>query len=227
MKELRAYKNDKFELFYIAPTETELLQFSTIADDLILLYEKYFEINIKPFKLINDFACDSAPITTRESSTIYTCCPTYYNMQFAFQFSHELLHWTIPESVPTNLRWFEETLAVLSSIFFPHFLGDIDSASYDEFINNCFLNPLCVNAPSIPTPEQITILQNGSGTNNFNDYGSYYNIATALLPSIKNHPEFWRKIPSICNYSNKLSFYEFWSEWSQGFSLKISSLFHM
>lgn len=49
----------------------------------------------------------------------------------------------------------------------------------------------------------------------------------SALPSIKNHPEFWRKIPSICNYSNKLSFYEFWSEWSQGFSLKISSLFHM
>lgn len=227
MKELRAYKNAKFELLYTTPTETELLHFSTIADNLIQLYEEYFGINIKPFKLINDFAYDPAPTAIRESATIYMSCPTYYNIQFAFQFSHELLHWTIPESVPKNLRWFEETLAVLSSIFFPPLLGSIDSEVYAEFLNNCFVNPLCVSRPSTPTLEQITILQNGSGTANFNDYGSYYNIAMALFPHIKEHPEFWKKIPTVCNYSNNLSFYEFWSEWSKGLPLRISSLFQV
>lgn len=209
------YKTEKFTFYTKNGRNSEhLIQ---IARQLIDLYETRFNIKFPLFDLINDPGLDNAPITYRGQNRIHITCPFAYDIQFAYQVSHELCHLSIPSDVCIKLRWFEETFAVLSSLVFPFEIPDIDSEKYLSMINRSPLMhpPLCVNSPCIPNHRMIQLLESGSGTVNFNDYGSYFNIGVAMLPIIQKSHDIWKAIPYLNRISDSKSFYAAMLEWQE------------
>lgn len=187
----------------------------TVGTQLLPLYEKYFLVKLDGYRFTNDRSFSRAPITFKSKKHIILNCDPDCDCQIAFQLSHELCHAAIPESVPNNLRWLEETFAVMASYIFPRQIPVIDTIRYDSYFQRFSdsLKPLCIKTPNVPTPETLSILETGSGTSNFNDYGSYWMIAQALLSSVKQCPAIWCAIPLLCEIPEHLSFtdsMEFW-----------------
>lgn len=185
-----------------------------IALQLIDIYEANFAIKYPAFDLINNPNSDIAPITYRPKC-VHIACPYNHDIQFAYQVSHELCHLAIPGEVCIKLRWFEETFAVLSSLIFPFEIPDIEPKRYLSMITRTALMhpPLCVNSPCIPGRQMIQLLESGSGTANFNDYGSYFNIGVALLPTVQKSHDIWKAIPYLNRISDSKSFYAAMLEW--------------
>lgn len=177
------------------------------------LYSLYFSCDINSCTFYNEPENEMAPITFRKKNEIILNFSDFN--QFVFQLSHELCHWMIPEDVADKLRWIEETFAVAASIVFPSMISDIDNFHYQKYakeILNC-ITPLCVMCPGIPNKKEILIMEVGSGTSNYNDYGSYWNIAQALIPVITKNPVIWKALPYLCQLSVKKTSIEALQEW--------------
>lgn len=209
------YRTEKFTFYTKDGRNPERL--IQTARQLIDLCETRFNIKFPLFDLINDPSLDNAPITYRNQNRIHITCPFAYNVQFAYQVSHELCHLAIPGEVCIKLRWFEETFAVLSSLIFPFEIPDIEPERYLSMITRTALMhpPLCVNSPCIPGRQMIQLLESGSGTANFNDYGSYFNIGAALLPTVQKSHDIWKAIPYLNRISGDKSFYAAMLEWQE------------
>lgn len=119
-------QNIHYEFQYETPTPEELKSFKIITDELLYLYTEYFGIAPKPFQLINDFGRNNSPITFRNDSIIYVNCPHFWPYQFIFQLTHELCHLMISHDVVDNLRWLEETIAIMSSLFFYNKISSVN-----------------------------------------------------------------------------------------------------
>lgn len=190
---------------------------STVGTQLLPLYETYFSVSLNGYRFINDRSCSMAPITLREKKLIILNCNPDCDCQIAFQLSHELCHAAIPRKTPDNLRWLEETFAVMASYIFPRQIPDVNIARYDSYFQSSSdsWKPLCIKTPKVPSPETLSTLETGSGTLNFNDYGSYWMVAQALLSSVKQCPAIWCAIPLLCEIPENLSFtdsMEFWKK---------------
>ena len=189
--------------------------FEVICNKLVPLYQNAFSVNLSHYDIRNDTKDAYAPITRRSKNEIVLNCNMSCACQIAFQLSHELCHAAIPNDVNNNLRWFEETLAVLSSYFFPMQLFCVDSKKYSAYF--CFayqeLSPLCKTDPMVLDNETLLFLQSGSGTSNYNDYGSYREVAEKILPTVKQSPDFWKCVPCMCNVPSGLSFFDSIEEW--------------
>lgn len=189
-------------------SQTDFLK--SIKDELFLLYQDAFLIDLFKYKVTNDSSCKSAPITIRSNKAIIlNCDPTSPN-QIAFQLSHELCHACIPKSVPNNLRWLEESFAVLASFLFPRKLSQINFCEYGKYFCKsfkCEIPRFQMSSPPL-NDNDLKELESGSGTRNFNDYGNYYKIAKLLLPLIRNNPEIWKIIPHLCDIQPNLKFSE-------------------
>ena len=112
----------------------------TVGIQLLPLYEKYFSVELDGYCFTNDCSFSRAPITFKSKKQIILNCDPDCDCQIAFQLSHELCHATIPESVPNNLRWLEETFAILASRYFPYKIRCIDPSEYEAYFNEWFDN---------------------------------------------------------------------------------------
>lgn len=189
--------------------------FFSITRHLLDIYTQSFSAKISDYKIYVDCSNSYAPITYRTKKEIILNCNINYANQIAFQLSHELCHAIIPCSVPNNLRWFEETFAILASYVFPLLISEIELQDYTNYFN-ISLNervPKCVKSVSFPSSEELLILEAGSGTANYNDYGSYWNIAQVLLPLCKNNPDIWKAVPFLCQIPKGLSFEDSLRKW--------------
>ena len=207
-------ESSRYKFSSLLPCTDDFSQMITITDELIMIYTNYSGELPRAFHLVNDYSNNRFPMTRRDINTIFVNCPTFYANQFLFQLSHELCHWMIPSDVPTNLRWIEESFSVLASIFFPPLLESCPNDYSDYAFNSSSqIAPLCVKTPSFPNSNMVSILETGSGTDNFNDYGSYYNIAVALHPLFAENPILWKsihvlsKIPSGLPFNESLEMY--------------------
>ena len=88
-----------------------------IIDELIKLMEPYFHKQAPTFRLINDIRFEH-PETASTYDKIHICCMDTSWSQIAYQFSHEFCHLLIGNPVPQKMRWFEESICELSSLFF-------------------------------------------------------------------------------------------------------------
>ena len=198
----------------------------TVGTQLLPLYEKYFLVKLDGYRFTNDRSFSRAPITFKSKKHIILNCDPNCDCQIAFQLSHELCHATIPENVPNNLRWLEETFAILASRYFPYKIRCIDPSEYKAYFNQSFLRlqAKCkINLEHL-SKETIRFLESGSGTENYNDYGSYLKIGERFLPAVEDYPHFWECIPYLCKISPGLSLHDSFTEWR---SLVPSNIRHL
>lgn len=98
--------------------------FLVITEALIPIIEEYFSSQVPSFTLVNSLRFDF-PCTTPTYDKIHLCCMDTSWSQIAFQLTHEFCHLMIGRSVTQNLRWFEEVIAEISSLFFMTKLSSI------------------------------------------------------------------------------------------------------
>lgn len=194
-----------------------LSTYVNICDNLLSLYQSSFGIDLSRY----DIKCDTldmyAPITRHFQKSVVLNCDINCPSQIAFQLSHELCHVAVSRDVKNNLRWFEEVLAVLASRIFPLVLSDIKNEKYISYFDSALAMcpPKCVSDSSTILDQKIlTTLESGSGTSNYNDYGSYWNVAQKLLPVIDFSSDIWQCIHYLSDVPYNLSFSESLDEWS-------------
>lgn len=178
--------------------------------ELFSLYQDTFSVDLSGYGVTNSPSNNQAPITLRlNKEIILRCNPDNIN-QIAFQLSHELCHACIPKSVPDNLRWLEESFAVLASFWFPRKLSQINFCEYGKYFCRSFKYEIPRFQMSSPplNDNDLKELESGSGTRNFNDYGNYYKIAKLLLPLVRNNLEIWKIVPRLCDIRPNLKFSE-------------------
>ena len=199
-------RSNDYTFTSLLPEENDFSSCEHITSELISLYTQYFGNRPKCFKLINDYSNDDYPMTQRERSVIYVNCPLFYPPQFVYQLTHELCHWMIPKDVATNLRWFEETLAVASSWFFPAKTNCIDMNILLPYIENTKETSASLDISELFKHGSPTITNLENNSDNFTDYAKYRCIAQKLLPKIEENSSFWHAVPKICDIPYGLSF---------------------
>lgn len=173
--------------------------FHRICTNLIKECGSAFSVSFHGYSIKHDGTNPFAPITLRSSKEIVLNCDLSCEGSIAFQLSHELCHAAIREDVPSNLRWLEETFAVLASYVFPRMLPFIDPCRYGKFFCSSLKSETrYFSLSSNPVNLQdLHNLESGSGTSNFNDYGNYYEISKFLLPIAREYPKFWGIVPYL------------------------------
>ena len=181
--------------------------FQHIISELYKEFESAFSVSLSEYNVSCDPENLCAPITYRSGKNIVLNCDLACPGSIAFQLSHELCHASIPDEVPGNLRWLEETFAVLASYVFPRRLSCINQSKYDVFFCGSFKLEKAhfQMSPNPLTAHDLEELESGSGTANFNDYKNYYKVAKILLPIARKYPDLWKTVPYLCKVPASLS----------------------
>lgn len=198
-------------------SNSSTLYFDT-CQNLLSLYQNSFGISFSGYEIKNDLSDPYAPITRHSGKIVVLGCNVNCQSQIAFQLSHELCHAAVSKNVKNSLRWFEEVLAVLSSYIFPLELSTINKKKYINYFNGSIAECLCkcFQDPSMNLNEKILKeLEAGSGTSNYNDYGSYWNVAQNLLPAIDCSSDVWKCVPYLADVPCGLPFAESLDKWQE------------
>ena len=188
--------------------------YQRIVFDLIKEFESAFSVSLSGYSVTHNRTYPYAPITHRSKREIILNFNPLCAGSIAFQLSHELCHASISDDVPDNLRWLEESFAVLASYVFPRRLKCIDPCRYGVFYCKSFKleEEHFQMSPHPLTVHDLEDLESGSGTPNFNDYKNYYKITKILLPIARKYPDLWKVVPYLCEIppglplSNSLDF---------------------
>lgn len=161
-----------------------------------------------------------SPICIRESNLILLDCGIFSWAQAAYQFAHELCHYSMPKSVHPKLRWLEESICQTASLFFlcrtddlwramsvPYITdtGSIYAHSFSEYARNDA-------AKAIPfdftCPSQISDLEVNCYQREKNRH-----IANQLLPIFTAYPTLWSAVPSLCQIQEVHTLSSAFDEW--------------
>lgn len=191
----------------ISPDDTleSLKPFVFVLDCITLLMKHYFpSLGSASLTILysEDFDC---PVCFRPLQMILLNTRPCYWSQIAYQFAHELCHYVIPGDVAQNLRWIEESICQMSSLFFLRAIGILWKTSGVSYATTD-------GAPYYPSFERYA--QNdaqGAEVFQFDDsiMISYLesecedrpknkHLANHLLPIFTEHPGTWQAVPFLC-----------------------------
>ena len=130
--------------------------------------------------------------------------------QIAYQYAHELCHYSIPENVAENLRWFEESICETASLYFLRQIAYLwmdrkenlitsDGAPYaPSFIE--YANDTATKFTAFDFRDPVAIRELESDCY---DRKRNMHLANALLPIFIDHPETWEAVPYLCQVNEK------------------------
>ncbi len=196
--------------------------FLVITEELIPIIEQYFGASVPSFTLVNDLRFD-APCTTSTYDEIHITCMDTSWSQIAFQLSHEFCHLMIGRPVTKNLRWFEESIAEVASLFFMSKLSDVwenkgilgnpDYANslrkyvYDR-INS--VTPITnLSDATMPSPLRNQLISNPE------DRSLNLQIAIKMLPIFYKNPCLWQIVPCLGVLPADQPFSQSFAEWKK------------
>lgn len=178
---------------------------SFTLDCVALLLQKYIhDVGTKPLTVIiqpsiEDPCCDRAARTVYLKTTAGSWC------QAAYQFAHELCHYAIPSTVPSSLRWLEESICELASLYFLPMVTDYwkaQSIPYRDEENHLYSDHFAAYAKAraakskpcdFHDPTVIADLEKNCYQREKNRY-----IALLLMPIFTDYPELWSAVPLLC-----------------------------
>ena len=200
---LKNHPNIAFKYNYL---DGNFHDFLFTLDSVVELFGKYFTNMSDKQLTISLQKTSPAPMCIRQANLIYL--NTEYNLyaQAAYQFSHELCHFMIPKDVTAELRWFEESICQLASIFFLVGLCDHwkkhsiniytnDGKLYaDAFFDYAIKDAAGETLINIHNPKEFQSLILDCEQRAKNKY-----IANLLLPVFQKYPLTWHAVPYLCN----------------------------
>lgn len=196
--------------------ETNVNDFNTVftLNSIVSLFDEYFGFNDSNLTICI-YDDENFPLCNRLEHQIYLNVEIGFYQQEAYQFSHELCHFMIPKDVCKNLRWFEEALCEMASIFFlkrmPEKWLDIHNSEKEYAIG---FYKYAINRTKNETKFDITnnselqVLENECYIRDKNMY-----IANLILPIFEKYPNTWRAVPYLCEIPSGLSFLQSLKKW--------------
>lgn len=176
-----------------------------IIDELIKLMEPHFRKQAPTFRLINDLRFDH-PETAPTYDKIHICCMDTSWSQIAYQFSHEFCHLLIGSPVPQKMRWFEESICELSSLFFMEQLAIVWAKSgilgHPEYAGS-FISYCDNRMNSVSNLQNLLDVSDPSSNIWVHAVSECYDrnfnlqIAKLLLPIFRKYPALWETVPLL------------------------------
>lgn len=203
-------------------SEAAIDAFSFVLDCVSFLFSVYVPaIAEKPLTV--SIRCGAHdPQCFRAGHEIFLNCQIFSWAQAAFQFAHELCHYSIPGDVPGNLRWLEESICQMASIFFLCRLTRLwkaknvqyrasDGRLYAEYFAEYAENYMQSAEPvDLKVQETIADLERNCYQRDKNQY-----ISGLFLPIFKKNPNLWSAIPALCELHPDQSLQASLDEWLQ------------
>lgn len=159
------------------------------------------------------------PRCDRIAKTIYLHCQPQRWCQVVYQLAHEVCHWAIPIDVIKELRWFEETLCELCSLYVLRAMLTIWRNENIDFKTDdgmsyaiCFVEYADEQASEV----QAFILDDANlASLQVDEYQREKNtyVADHLLSIFETHSELWNAVPKLCDIRNFTSFHDAIKEW--------------
>lgn len=163
---------------------------------------------------------DFSKIKTR---TIFLSSANTYYAQYVYQFAHEYCHYQIPFSPVQELRWLEESICELASLYT---LRQVDKqwesnppypnwqdyhSNFTKYAENEEKNYEFINLNfSVEPDDVLSYLRRNEYDRPKNRY-----IALKLLPLFYQHPELWHAVPFLCRVNERRTFHLALKEWQQ------------
>lgn len=188
-------------------------------------FEKYFGCeymnNLRAYVL----PCGESPTSFWQTNLIGLTARGRRWSRYSYQFAHELCHLTIAGDVIQSLRWFEESICELASVFFMQEMANMWTAnppyenwkdyapSLSQYANNEI-------SKSFQIPNGVSFSQFFCDKSDFlsiNPYERDINCLCAknLLPIFSETPSLWQDIPAISNLKQEVDFFSALSQWKE------------
>lgn len=161
-----------------------------------LLFSRYVPSLAKKSLTIQMFPTDHIPRCIRQQNLIFLNCEIDRWNQLAYQFAHELCHFTIPVEVHPKLRWVEESICQAASIFFLFQLARLFAQNLDPYAPffSSYAEQDARTATSFnwKDPAELSALEADPYLREKNSY-----VANHLLPIIWEAPRLWAAVPLL------------------------------
>ena len=183
--------------------------------------KNFFDIHtLEPFKIIFEIT-HSSPETFKQTRQIYIPALDVYWCQIIYQYAHEFCHLLIPEPIPLNFKWFEESICDLASLFFLQVLSEKWITFFPEYTN--FQNHIAkyITDLSTGTPFPLELLSDTNTDIYLYLSNEPYNramnrfFALQIFPVFKSHHSLWKAVPQLCDGADSSSFLEYLQSWKQ------------
>lgn len=170
----------------------------------VLFRTNISEIGTRPLIVVIDQE-RKCPTCFRSAYVIFLTCRSSSWSQGAYQFAHELCHYSIPGEVSPPFRWLEESICQMASLFYLYELTslwkkvDIPFRTADgQLYADCFTEYADEDAKECTScdprdPATLASLEADCYQREKNSY-----IANQLLPIFKSCPDMWKAVPLLC-----------------------------
>lgn len=211
--------NEKF-VFDTTENHSEIDGFIFTLKCIVQLFDEYFPQNESRSLIVTLNHSNDSPICYRQDGIILLNTDSPYWTQAAYQFSHELCHYMIPDDVCEKLRWFEESICEVSSHFFLAELSELwkkQNVPYytnlgipyaDSFSSYAEENMTHIITFNIHSQMELFLLEIDCYQREKNRY-----IANLLLPIFKKNPLLWHAVPYLCKIPDNQSFLNSLAVW--------------
>lgn len=176
-----------------------------IVEETMKLMENYFKKSAPAFQLVNNLRFDY-PETSTTYDEIHICCMDTSWSQIVFQFSHEFCHLLIGNPVPPSMRWFEESVCELASLFFLEKLaiiwGQSGLLAHPEYAPSLisYRTNRINSVEDLKNPSDLSDPSSAIWKDAIaNCYNRNFNlqIAKLLLPVFSKYPQLWETVPLL------------------------------
>lgn len=190
-------------------------------DSVSQLFKAFFNLDSRHVKVIFSNTQDS-PMCLRQINTILLNCDIHTWNQAAYQFSHELCHFMIPNNVTDNYRWFEESICETASLYFLRLLthlwlnNNVNLKTTDGALYAYLFTEYAENASHKAVPfnlHDVSAIDGLKADCYQRDKNCY--IANLILPIFNKHPNLWKSVPYLSSVSSSENILEMFYEWGQ------------
>jgi hypothetical protein len=146
--------------------------------------------------------------------------------RYIFQFAHELCHLTIGNDVPSTIRWFEESICALASLFFTIKVGYAWEVNPPYLEWQGYYSNILTYITNMITTTPVTVPKNETFASFFSKQleflaSHYYErdinrlCAIYLLPIFNKTPALWKDVPLISKLNEEDHFYTALLQWRE------------
>lgn len=161
-----------------------------------LIFSRYVPALAQKSLSIHFFPPDHTPRCGRRQNLILLDCDINRWNQVAYQFFHELCHFTIPFDVHPKLCWVEESVCQAASTFFLVQISRLftqDDNPYAPFFTSYAIKEAQTATPfDWKDPKELSLLESDPYLRGKNQY-----VANHLLPIIWEAPRLWAAVPYL------------------------------
>lgn len=177
-------------------SEGSVANLCNVLDGVAYLFSQYVPTLKEKLLTVRFYPSDDTPMCLRSQHMILLNCEIDVWNQAAYQFAHELCHFTIPVDVHPKLRWIEESICQAASIFFLFQLADTFGRGGHPYAKyfSCYAEKDARKATPFNWTDRVELsaLRSDPYLREKNSY-----IANHLLPIIWEEPKLWAAVPLL------------------------------